>query len=120
MWILGNCFSKDDLELFFFSFQDKPVLLVAQVEGGGIAARACVPSNLCNEHFEAESWLKSFADLVGGDVAAPKGQDPRYIVNMKNVPTVDKAALDKALIAALEFVDSSLIWKTIENKDIEV
>jgi hypothetical protein len=53
--------------------------------------------------------LKSFADLVGGDVAAPKGQDPRYIVNMKNVPTVDKAALDKALIAALEFVDSSLI-----------
>lgn len=103
-------FGKDDMILncILFLFQDKPVLVVAPVDGDGIVARACVPPNCCNEHFVAELWLKTFADFIGGNVAAPKGQDPRNVVNMKIVQKADKVSLDKALLAALEFVDSSV------------
>lgn len=56
-------------------FQDKPVLLVAELEGI-ITARACVPPKIASDHFNAKLWLQSFANVVGGVVNPPKGQGP--------------------------------------------
>ena len=83
------------------------MLLVAQVEEG-LSARACVPSHLVSHSFNAGLWLESLADVLGGKVSAPKGQDSKCIVNMRPVQVTDKALTDKALLAVVEFADAAL------------
>ena len=75
---------------------------------GGLVARACVPTKCVSSHFDAKSWLASFADIVGGKVGPPKGQDPMFVANMKAVAVQDQQLLDKAIISALEFADHVL------------
>ena len=81
--------------------------MVVHIEGG-LAARACVPPGLCCPTFNAKVWLETLADLIGGKVTAPKGQDAKLVVNMKVGGAVDQATLDIALLAALEFADTAL------------
>ena len=83
------------------------MLLVAQLEDG-VSARACVPSHLVSDSFNAQLWLEALADVLGGKVAAPKGQDSKYIVNMRPVQVPDKVLTDEALLAVLAFADAAL------------
>ncbi|KAH8255936.1 hypothetical protein KR026_002977 [Drosophila bipectinata] len=62
--------------------QDRPILVVSMCDSV-VKARCCVPPSCATDKFNASAWLQSFADTFGGQVAAPKGQDPQVVCNMK-------------------------------------
>ncbi|XP_070490768.1 alanine--tRNA ligase, mitochondrial [Chironomus tepperi] len=60
----------------------KPVIIVSYVDDE-VKARCCVPQQLINEKFDAEKWLKSFADNLKSKVEPPKGQNKLEVCFMK-------------------------------------
>ena len=83
------------------------MLLVSRVEDG-LSARACVPAHLVSQTFNAKLWLEALAKIVGGVVAAPKGQDSNLIVNMRPVQVTDETLTMEALLAVLEFANAAM------------
>jgi hypothetical protein len=57
--------------------------------------------------FDAKSWLSSFADVVGGKVATPRGQKSTAVANMKAIVLKEPQILDEAFLAAFEFANNS-------------
>lgn len=60
----------------------KPVIIASYVDDE-IKARCCVPQSMLNEKFDAEKWLKSFADNFKSKVEPPKGQNKMEVCFMK-------------------------------------
>lgn len=62
------------------------------------------------ENFNAETWLKEFATIFKSQVAAPKGQNPFEICNMKGKKTSTQfdeqleIAMDKAQKFAFKYL----------------
>ena len=61
---------------------DRPALVMC-LSGGQIKARACVPTELAGDDFNAEKWLQTVADVFDAKIAPPKGQNPLHVCNMK-------------------------------------
>ncbi|XP_013100290.1 alanine--tRNA ligase, mitochondrial [Stomoxys calcitrans] len=61
---------------------DRPILVVAKSDGI-VKARCCVPKKFQTENFNADKWLSEFASPFSAQIAAPKGQDPHDVCNMK-------------------------------------
>ncbi|XP_046389936.1 alanine--tRNA ligase, mitochondrial isoform X2 [Ischnura elegans] len=73
-----------------FCPKDLPVLVFAAVnDGKAVKARCVVPKELATDVFNAEKWITPVMKIFKGVGSAPKGQDPRYIFNMreKKFPT---------------------------------
>ncbi|KAH8351401.1 hypothetical protein KR059_001438 [Drosophila kikkawai] len=83
---------------------DRPILVVSMCDSV-VKARCCVPASCIGDKFNASSWLQSFADTFGGQVASPKGQDPRFVCNMKGrrVSNLFEEQLEQALAQANAF-----------------
>jgi len=62
-----------------------------------IIARACVPPTRISDGFNAISWLKKFAKGLEGIVSAPKGKNPKEVVNMKPLKTSQSSDVESAL-----------------------
>ncbi|XP_026849563.1 alanine--tRNA ligase, mitochondrial [Drosophila persimilis] len=83
---------------------DRPILVVSMCDSV-VKARCCVPQNSVNQEFDASSWLQSFAATFGGQVAAPKGQNPKIVCNMKGrkVSNLFEEQLEQALAKAHQY-----------------
>lgn len=77
--------------------KDRPVLIISLTDNA-VKARCCVPKT---HKFSAESWLREFAKTFNGQVAPPKGQDPKEACNMKE-KRVDLEEFDGLLSEAIE------------------
>ncbi|KAH8320219.1 hypothetical protein KR067_003588 [Drosophila pandora] len=89
--------------------QDRPILVVSMCDSV-VKARCCVPPNCATDKFNASAWLQSFADTFGGQVAAPKGQDPQVVCNMKGrrVNNQFEEQLEQAMARAHSFAQLHL------------
>lgn len=89
--------------------QDRPILVVSMCDSV-VKARCCVPPNCATDKFNASAWLQSFADTFGGQVAAPKGQDPQVVCNMKGrrVNNQFEEQLEQAMAKAHAFAQLHL------------
>ncbi|KAI8120807.1 mitochondrial, Alanine--tRNA ligase [Lucilia cuprina] len=65
---------------------DRPILVISRSDNI-VKARCCVPKQFQSENFNAEKWLKEFATIFKSPVAAPKGQNPQEVCNMKGKKT---------------------------------
>lgn len=90
---------------------DRPVLVMC-LSGGQIKARACVPAGMVGDDFNAEKWLEVVAGVFGAQIAAPKGQDPLQVCNMKakkvNMSVVEEQ-MDVSQQKARDFADRFMI-----------
>ncbi|XP_017862028.1 PREDICTED: alanine--tRNA ligase, mitochondrial [Drosophila arizonae] len=77
---------------------DRPILVVSMCDNI-VKARCCVPQNCISKQFNASLWLQSFAETFNGQVAAPKGQNPEVVCNMKGrkVNTQFEEQLEQAM-----------------------
>ncbi|EDV40362.1 uncharacterized protein Dana_GF23971 [Drosophila ananassae] len=89
--------------------QDRPILVISMCDSV-VKARCCVPPNCATDKFNASAWLQSFADTFGGQVAAPKGQDPQVVCNMKGrrVNNQFEEQLEQAMARAHSFAQLHL------------
>jgi alanyl-tRNA synthetase len=60
----------------------KPIIAVTCVDDE-IKARCCVPQEMINDKFDAEKWLKSFAETYKSKVEPPKGQNKLEVCFMR-------------------------------------
>ncbi|SPP87162.1 alanine--tRNA ligase, mitochondrial [Drosophila guanche] len=83
---------------------DRPILVVSMCDSV-VKARCCVPQSSVSQQFDASTWLQSFADTFGGQVAAPKGQNPQFVCNMKGrkVSNLFEEQLEQALAKAHQY-----------------
>lgn len=83
---------------------DRPILVVSMCDSV-VKARCCVPASCISDQFNAYTWLQSFAETFGGQVAAPKSQDPQAVCNMKGrrVNNLFEEQLEQALAKANAF-----------------
>lgn len=65
---------------------DRPILVISMSDNI-VKARCCVPKEFQTDDFTAEKWLKELAATFKSQVAAPKGQDPNEVCNMKGKKT---------------------------------
>ncbi|EDW50562.1 alanine--tRNA ligase, mitochondrial [Drosophila sechellia] len=81
--------------------QDRPILVISVCDSV-VKARCCVPENCITEKFNASAWLQSFADTFNGQIAAPKGQNPQAVCNMKGrrVSNLFEEQLEQAMSKA--------------------
>ncbi|XP_034482126.1 alanine--tRNA ligase, mitochondrial [Drosophila innubila] len=88
---------------------DRPILVVSMCDNI-VKARCCVPQNCISEQFNAALWLQSFAKTFGGQVTAPKGQNPEMVCNMKGrkVNTQFEEQLEQAMCSAQHYAKSHL------------
>lgn len=61
---------------------DKPIIAISLADEE-VKARCCIPKELISENFDAEKWLKSFAEVFKSKVEAPKGQNKLEVCFMK-------------------------------------
>merc|ERR1712181_117528 len=61
--------------------KNKPCLVISE-SGGEVKGKSVVPAHLVTQNFNAEKWLREVADMVKGQVKAPKGQDSKAHCNM--------------------------------------
>ena len=54
--------------------KNKPCLVIS-VTGSEVKGKSVVPVHLVTENFNAEKWLTEVAEVVKGQVKAPRGQD---------------------------------------------
>ncbi|KAM8710971.1 hypothetical protein ACLKA7_017584 [Drosophila subpalustris] len=88
---------------------DRPILVVSMCDNI-VKARCCVPQNCISDQFNATLWLQSFAATFGGQVTAPKGQNPELVCNMKGrrVNTQFEEQLEQAMCSAQAYAKSHL------------
>ena len=80
--------------------KDKPILLLTEWNENIVVGRACVPKSVVLPDFTAEKWLEAVASVLGGEVKAPKGQDPDLICNFKVSGRFEPEVVGEALEVA--------------------
>lgn len=88
---------------------DRPILVMC-VTGDMVKARACVPTHLTSDKFNAERWLEKVARIFKGSVAAPKGQNAALVCNMKPIKvksSIVEEQIEQALNEATEFAQEN-------------
>lgn len=91
-------------------FPDRPILVIS-ITDDQVKARATVPATCVNERFDAQKWLRMVGTVFKSAVAAPKGQNPAEVCNMKSrkVKTLQfETLLERALKEASEFARVNL------------
>ncbi|KXJ76855.1 alanine--tRNA ligase, mitochondrial [Aedes albopictus] len=86
-------------------FPDRPILVLS-ITDDQVKARATVPPSCVNEHFDAQKWLRTVGAVFKSGVAAPKGQNPAEVCNMKSrkVKTLQfESLLERALKESSDF-----------------
>lgn len=89
---------------------DRPILVMC-VSGGQMKARACVPSPLASDKFNAQLWLEDVARTFNATAAPPKGQDGALVSNMKAIKvktSTVEAQIEEALCRANSFAREHL------------
>ena len=87
--------------------KNKPCLVIS-VTGSEVKGKAVVPVHLVTENFNAEKWLTEVAEVVNGQVKAPRGQDSKMHCNMLAVKVEDKEKLISALARSRSFAEHNL------------
>lgn len=88
---------------------DRPILVISKSDNI-VKARCCVPKQFQTPEFNAEKWLKEFANVFKSQVSAPKGQNPFEVCNMKGKKTSTQfdEQLEIAMCKAQEFANKYL------------
>ena len=87
--------------------KNKPCLVISE-SGGEVKGKSVVPAHLVTENFDAEKWLMELAEVVKGQVKAPKGQDSKVHCNMLAVKVENKEKLVEALARSHSFARQNL------------
>ena len=87
--------------------KNKPCLVISQ-SGGEVKGKSVVPAHMVSQNFDAEKWLREVAEVVKGQVKAPKGQDSKVHCNMLAVKMEDKEKLLEALARGQSFARQNL------------
>lgn len=96
--------------------QQKPILLLIRSSEDDIQGRCSVPKSLSGAQISADEWMKCVTKELGkGVVAAPKGQDGRFQVNLKRIRIYDcHERLSGALITAKMYIQERIDKKFID------
>jgi len=89
--------------------KNKPCLVISQ-SGGEVKGKSVVPAHLVTQNFDAEKWLREVAEVVKGQVKAPKGQDSKVHCNMLAVKMEEKEKLVEALARGQMFARQNLSY----------
>ncbi|CAL8134224.1 unnamed protein product [Orchesella dallaii] len=96
----------------------KPILVLIKSSDDFVHGRCSVPKGLLESRgVSAEDWMKCFTAKLGkGVVAAPKGQDGRFQVNLKKIQVYDcQDRLGPALENARKYIEDRVDKKFIED-----
>ncbi|XP_071532512.1 alanine--tRNA ligase, mitochondrial [Panulirus ornatus] len=80
--------------------KQRPVLVLAKSEGI-IKGRSTIPEEMMSGGASATAWMSSVSKILGGKVAAPRGQNPLLVCNFRS-HKVDLRNIENKLKEALE------------------
>ena len=78
------------------------ILTVSNLE---VKGKSVVPPSMASENFDAEKWLKQVAEVLDGQVKAPKGQESKVHCNLLAVKIKRKEDLLSAVLRGQSYAE---------------